>query len=215
MTKNDNDLRCIHRHSIKTHPKCFEKGLLKREDWWHDRTIAYLDIESSSLDANWGMTLTWCLKYRDDDKIRKGVITKEELFDYRFDARILEELMEELKNVDIVVTYYGTGFDIPFLRTRAIYYDIEFPEFGSMYHWDLFYKVRKNLRTHRKSLEVVTKFYGIEGKTHLEPDMLFKARYGHPEAMKQLLHHNEEDVIILEKLHDLLWRHSKWIRKSI
>ena len=209
------ELRCIHRHTEKTHPSCFQKGLIRREDWWHDRTIAYLDIEASDLQANWGMMLSWCLKYRDNDKIKSSVITKEEIFDYKFDERLLKELMKELENVDIVVTYYGTGFDIPFLRTRAMYYDIDFPEFGSMYHWDLFYKVRSKLKTHRKSLEVVTKFYGIEGKTHLEPDMMFRAQYGHPKALKQLLHHNKEDVIILESLHNLLWRHAKWIRKSI
>lgn len=209
------ELRCIHRHTAETHPSCFRKGLIKREDWWKDKTIAYLDIEASDLMANWGMMLSWCLKYRDDPKIKEGMITKKEIFDYKFDERILRELLDEMKNVDIVVTYYGTGFDIPFLRTRAIYYGLEFPEFGSMYHWDLFYKVRSKLKTHRKSLEVVTKFYGIEGKTHLEPDMMFKAQYGHKQAMQQLLHHNREDVIILEKLHNLLWSHSKWIRTSI
>lgn len=212
---NNTELRCIHRHTIETHPNCFKKGLMKRDDWWHNRTIAYLDIEASDLAANWGMMLSWCLKYRDNDEIKVGAITKKEIFDYEFDKRILDELMEELKNVDIVVTYYGTGFDIPFLRTRAIYYDLDFPAFGSIYHWDLYYKVKSKIKTHRKSLEVVTKFFGIEGKTHLEPEMLFLAQYGDEEAMKQLIHHNEEDVIILEELHNLLWRHAKWIRKSI
>lgn len=209
------ELRCIHRHSIHTHPNCFRKGLIKREDWWRDKTIAYFDIEASDLMANWGLMLTWCLKYRGDENIRDGVITKKEIFDYKYDKRILGELLEELNNVDILVTYYGTGFDIPFVRTRALYYGYEFPAYGSMYHWDLFYKVRSKLKTHRKSLEVVTKYYGIEGKTHLEPEMMFNAQYGHPKALKELLHHNQEDVIILEKLHNILWSHSKWIRTSI
>lgn len=209
------ELRCIHRHTIETHPNCFRTGLIKRDDWWHDKRIAYFDIEASDLSANWGMMLSWCIKYRGDNKIREGAITKKEVFDYKFDKRITEELMEELKNVDILVTYYGTGYDIPFTRTRALFHGLEFPAFGSMHHWDLYYKVRSKIKTHRKSLEVVTKFFGIEGKTHLEPQMLFKAQYGDKEAMKQLLHHNREDVIILERLHDLLWSHSKWIRTSI
>lgn len=209
------ELRCIHRHTIETHPNCFRTGLIKRDDWWHDKRIAYFDIEASDLSANWGMMLSWCIKYRGDNKIREGAITKKEVFDYKFDKRITEELMEELKNVDILVTYYGTGYDIPFTRTRALFHGLEFPAFGSINHWDLFYKVRSKIKTHRKSLEVVTKFFGIEGKTHLEPQMLFKAQYGDKEAMKQLLHHNREDVIILERLHDLLWSHSKWIRTSI
>jgi len=212
---NEKELKCIHRHTIKTHPNCFRNGLIKRDDWWHDKKIAYLDIEASDLNANWGLMLSWCLKYRGDDRIRSGVVTKDEIYNFKFDKRIIKELLDELKNVDIVVTYYGIGFDIPFIRTRAIYYGLNFPAYGSMYHWDLFFKVRSKLKTHRKSLEVVTKFYGIEGKTHLEPDMMFKAQYGHPQALAQLLHHNEEDVKILESLHDLLWSHSKWIKTSI
>jgi len=209
------ELRCIHRHTIETHPNCFRTGLIKRDDWWHDKKIAYFDIEASDLTANWGMMLSWCIKYRGDSKIIEGAITKKEIFDYKFDKRITSELMEELKNVDILVTYFGTGYDIPFTRTRALYHGLEFPAFGTIHHWDLFYKVRSKIKTHRKSLEVVTKFFGIEGKTHLEPQMLFLAQYGDKEAMKELLHHNREDVIILERLHNLLWSHSKWIRTSI
>jgi len=208
-------LRCIHRHTIDTHPNCFQQGLIKREDWWHDKTIAYLDIEASNLDANWGFMLSWCIKYRDDDKIVSDIITQKELFEFKFDKRLVKTLIEELKNVDIVVTYYGTGFDLPFIRTRAMGYNIEFPEFGSVYHWDLYYKVRSKMKTHRKSLEVVTKFLGIQGKTHLESEWFMKAKYGNKNALKDLLHHNEEDVIILEKLHDRIWSYSKWIRTSI
>ncbi len=213
----EKELRCIHRHTIETHPNCFRKGLIKRDDWWHDKCIAYLDIEASNLDANWGFVLTWCIKYRGEDKIVSDTITQKELYNGIFDKRIIKSLLEELKNVDIVVTYYGTGFDIPYIRTRATFWGLEeeFPAFGKMYHWDLYYKVRRAFKLNSNRLGTVTKFFGIEGKTHLDPQWFMRAKYGHKKALKELLYHNEEDVIILEKLHDLLWRHAKWIRKSI
>ena len=216
MTKKK-ELRCIHRHTIKTHPNCFRKGLIKRDDWWHDKTIAYLDIEASNLDANWGFILTWCIKYRDNDKIVSDIVTSKEIFDGTFDKRVVESLLKELENVDIVVTYYGTGFDIPYIRTRATYWEMQekFPAYGDMYHWDLYYKVRSKFKLNNNRLGTATKFFGIDGKTHLDPAWFMRAKYGHKEALAELLYHNEEDVIILEKLHNLLWRHAKWIRKGI
>jgi uncharacterized protein YprB with RNaseH-like and TPR domain len=207
--------RCIHRHTIDSHPNCFRKGLIKREDWWHDLRIGYLDIEASNLKANWGIMLSWCIKPRGEKDIIESVITKDEIFNYNFDYRVTGELMDAMTDFDILVTYYGTGFDIPFMRTRALYHGFEFPEFGSIYHWDLYYKVRSKLKLHNNRLETATKFFDIEGKTHLEPEQMIRARYGDPESLKWLLHHNQEDVIILEKLHEKLWSHSKWIRKSI
>ena len=216
MKNNKKVLRCIHRHTIDSHPNCFQTGLIKRDDWWHDKTIAYLDIEASNLDANWGFIMSWCIKYRDNDKIVGDIITPKEIHKLDFDKRIVKSLLEELEeNVDIAVTYYGTGFDIPYIRTRAMYYDMDFPAFGSIYHWDLYYKVRSKMKLHRNSLAVVTKFLGIEGKTHLESEWFMRAKYGGKKELKELLHHNEEDVIILEGLHNRLWRYSKWIRTSI
>lgn len=208
-------LRCIHRHTAKTHPNCFRNGLIKRKDWWKRKKIAYLDIEASDLRANWGHMLSWSIKYRNDNNIRHDIITKEEFYDFSFDRRILETLLEELKNVDIVVTYYGTRFDIPFIRTRSDFYGLEFPKYGSIYHWDLYYKVRRLYKLHRNSLSVATKFFGIEGKTPVSGDVWMKAKYGDPESLEYVLEHNDEDVIILEELHNKLWRYSKWIRKSI
>lgn len=208
-------LRCIHRHTIEEHPNCFKKGLIRREDWWHDKKIGYLDIEANELKANWGFMLSWCIKPKDSDEILEDVITKDELFEFSFDKRITKSLIDAMKQFDILVTYYGTGFDIPFIRTRSIYNGISFPEYGSIYHWDLYYKVRSKLQLHSNRLEVATKFFGIEGKTHLEPAQMIRARYGDPDALAWLLHHNREDVIITQRLHDLLWEHSKWIRKSL
>lgn len=215
------EIRCIHRHTIETHPNCFRKGLIKREDWWHNKRIGYFDIEANELKANWGLMLSWCIKDRDTDKIYSSIITKEELFNKDYDVRVTKELLEIMPEFDILVTYYGTGFDIPFVRTRATYWNqkldlgVKFPKYGSIYHWDLYYKVRQKYQLHNNRLGTATQFFGIEGKTHLDPEKMIDARYGDPEALKWLLHHNVEDVIILQRLHDLLWEHSKWIRTSI
>lgn len=206
--------RCIHRHTIKTHPNCFRKGLIKY-DWWANKRIAYLDIETSDLKANFGIVLSWCLKYKDDRFIYSEMITKKDLETRTFDKRIVKDLLEMLEEVDVVVTYYGTGFDIPFLRTRAEHWKLDFPKFGSIYHWDLYYKAKRLFLTHRKSLGVVTNFLGIKGKTPLDPEVWFIAKYGDEKALKQILEHNKQDVIILEKLHKRIEDYTRWERKSL
>jgi uncharacterized protein YprB with RNaseH-like and TPR domain len=188
---------------------------LKRQDWWYDKKIAYLDIETSNLDADWGFMLTWAIKYRGNPKVVTDSINKHDINDLLFDRRITESLVKELRNVDIAVTYYGTKFDVKFIRSRAMYYGLDFPEFGSMYHWDLYYKSKYELKLARYSLGKVTQFLGIQGKTPLDPEVLWRARYGDPKALIKILEHNIKDVEITEKLHEKLWRHCQWIRKSI
>lgn len=206
--------RCIHRHTIETHPNCFRKGLIKTE-WWDRKRIAYLDIETSNLKADFGIILTWCIKYADNKKIVSSVITKGEMFDYTFDKRVVKELLDELKNVDIVVTYYGTNFDIPFIRSRALFWGYRFPKYGSISHWDLYFKVKSQFATSRKSLATVTHFLNIDGKTPIDPKAWFLAQYGDKKSLEEILYHNEQDVIILEDLHKRIGDYSKWTRKSI
>lgn len=207
--------RCIHRHTIKTHPNCFRKGLIKPETWWEGKKIGYFDIETTNLKANFGVVLSWCLKYENDKDIRYSLITKDELFNLKFDKRVVQELVEELKNVDILVTYFGKNFDVKYIRTKALYWGVDFPQYGSIYHWDVYYHVKKNLKLHRHSLDVVTNYLGIKGKTPLEWDTWLRAQYGDKKALNNVLKHNKGDVVILEKLHKKLGGFSKWIRSSI
>jgi len=466
--------KCIHRHSIKSHPNCFKKGLI-RYDWWENKKIGFLDIETSGLKADFDFMLTWCIKPLGSDKIAYSIVTKKEIFDGVFDKRIVNELLQELRKYDIIVTYYGcltpghrilkgdltwvpvetlkvgdellafddklplfngrrqykkavvtgtgrdvretceltlsdgtklvstldhkwlvrcrkgsggdqwqwktaselkpgdrmkrlltvwnadktydagwlagffdgegtinqplkkdrkpgehgfqitatqkegevldkaifclknlgfacsstqydrehpymrainilggkterlrflgsvrplrllknadlcklgafqsnfepvtivsvtpsgkqeiitlgtsagtyiaegfgshnTGFDIPFSRARADFFKLDFPKFGEMCHWDLFFHVRRLYATSRKSLEVITKFLGIPGKTKLEYNVWFRARFGDPKAIAKVLDHNKFDVIILEKLYERIKDYSKWIKRPM
>ena len=145
--------------------------------------------------------LSWCIKGREVKKVEGAWITKEELMSEKQDARITELLVEEMNKYDVIFTYYGTRFDIPFIRTRAMYHGTYFPLYKQKAHKDLYYVVRSKLKLHRSSLQAATEFFGIAGKTRVKPDMWRKARYGDEKAMKYVYDHNVADVVILEKLH--------------
>jgi len=215
-----NEERCIHRHSIKTHPNCFRRGgkmLLKNKQRWYEEenlTLASLDVETSHLKANLGFMLSWALKYR-GGKIVSDIITREEILNGTFDKRIVGTLVKELENIDIIITYYGLGFDAPYLRARALYWGYHFPAHGSIYHFDVYYRVRRLLRLHRNSMDAASKFFGIDGKTHIDVSTWQKAAYGNKKALKEVLDHNIEDVKVTEELFDLLEDYSKWTRRSL
>lgn len=232
------ELRCIHRHTFDEHPNCFFNGLVKSESLWFNKLglkVGYLDIETSSLEADIGFMLSWAIKDR-GGAVHLDCIDKNAIFSYQFDKNLVKTLLTKLEEYDIIVTYYGTVFDIPFINSRALYYGLEpvtnyytqitykenkkgdvvqkekiVPKF---YHWDLYYTVRNKLALSRSSLENVTQFFDIDGKTKLDKKILLKARYGDEESLKYILHHNKQDVIILERLHNRLLKLQKWTKKG-
>jgi uncharacterized protein YprB with RNaseH-like and TPR domain len=223
-------LRCVHRHSIDTHPACFAQGRLDYEfqsdrEWekitgtpWYtypDYKIGYFDLETDGFKADFSTMLTWCVKEK-GGKITSGVIKKKELFTtVDVDKRLFADLVEELSKYKIIVTYFGTRFDLTFARTKALRYGLPFLEYGETYHFDLFYTVKSKLNLGRKSLDSVCDYLGIEGKTDINKEAWRRAKYGNEKALKEVLRHNEGDVIISEKVHEKLMPFRKWIRTSV
>ena len=178
-------------------------GLRKPERYstGNDMTIGYLDIETTGFSANIDIMLSWCLKGRGDKNVAGAWISRKELMSENQDARIVELLVEEMNKYDVIFTYYGTRFDIPFIRTRALHHKTYFPMYRQKSHKDLYYVVKSKLKLHRSSLMAATEFFGIGGKTRVLPEHWAKARWGDEKSMKYIYDHNVADVVILEKLH--------------
>jgi uncharacterized protein YprB with RNaseH-like and TPR domain len=248
----DKKFKCIHRHYWPEHKSCFAKGLIvpaKREkklkkpveiqyavaeetkpeieQWYEQLKIGYLDIETDNLYADFGTMLSWCIKEK-EGPVYSDVILKDDLFNGRFDKRLVMSLLERMKDFNIIVGYYSTGFDIPYIRAKALHYGLDFPGFISyadargnvkteseVYHWDLYYTVKSKLRLSRKSLDNACDYLGIVGKTPIDKDIWRRAKYGEPEAISVVLQHNIGDVVILEELHNKLTNFRKWIKKGI
>lgn len=187
----------------KWHPSLLDQPIVKVQ--------GYLDIEASQLTASFGHMFSWAMKLR-KGKILNDYIKARTL---KEEKRIVGTLLKALKSVDEVVTYYGTRFDIPFIRTRALYHELEFPEYMSMSHLDLYYVARSRMRMHSNRLATVSQFLGIQGKTPLEPEIWVQASFGDKEAIKYIKEHNIQDVIILEKVHDKLEPFMRGVQRSV
>ena len=236
MQKIVNKVRCIHRHTIDEHPGCFAQGIVSdtRESklipWFkeEDLKIAILDIEATGLKPEWGIMLTWCIREKGGEVIYTDVVTKEDLFNGTLDKRIIESLVTQLQKYKVVIGYYSNGYDLPYVRAKALHYDIPFPGYkleekkhgGTKYtpimcSWDLYPVVKYKLNLSRNSLDNVCDYLGIPGKTPISKEVWRRAAYGDAESIAQVLEHNIADCEITDKLHDKLYLFNKWGRNSI
>ncbi len=176
----------------------------KLRDSLKEDRVGYLDLEASNLNANFGICFSWVIKEQGVDKLDYAVVTKEEMRNGILDKRVIQDFVNTIQKYTIVYTYYGSRFDVPFLRTRALMHEIEFPALGETQHRDLYYLVRSKMKLNRNSLENATGALGIEGKTHINWKFWIRAMTGDKQALDYILEHNKYDVIILEKLHEKL-----------
>jgi uncharacterized protein YprB with RNaseH-like and TPR domain len=177
--------------------------------------MAYLDIETTHLKANFGIMLSWALKGRDESKVIHDMITKKELFNHKFDKRVVSSLLKAMEGYDVFVVYYGTRFDMPFIRTKALEHGLKFPSYSEKRMFDLYYVARNKLCLHSNRLGVVCDFLDIPGKTPLKPLVWKKAAYGDAQSLRYILDHNIADVEILESAHKRLEDFTKGVVKSV
>ena len=193
-----------HNRRYTEHPACFKKDYenIDKPSALRER-IGFLDIETSGLSANFSIMLTWSIKIGDKihyDMLRKEDFNTDNLF--KVDKRIVKSIIEEINGLDRIVTHYGRKFDLPYIRTRALLCDLEFPNFGSISNDDTYYLCKNKLRLTSNRLETAMQLlYGYSNKTHLDGNIWIPASMGNEKALAQILKHNKTDVQELE----LIW----------
>lgn len=191
---------CKHGHPLLAHPKCLERHI------GHKERVGFLDIETSNLNASFGVVVTWCIK-ESGGKILEGFLTKKDFQrkNGEYDKRIIKDCVDAILKFDRLVVYWGKDrrFDMPFLRTRAVGLGLYFPYYQERITNDLYDIVRNKFLFGRNSLHAACQHLGIGSKdTPLCPQLWMDATIGRkPKAIQTILQHNREDVISTE----LLW----------
>jgi len=188
--------RCEHGHSGLEHYGCW-KGNTER--------IGFLDIETTNLDANFGIMLSYCIKDSDSKKIDEAVITVADIKNGTAgdeDCRVVKKCVEDLQKYDKLVTYYGVRFDMPFIRTRAVSMGIPFPSYGTIKHQDVYFLVRNKFKLNSNRLENACRvLLGASDKTKIDYKHWRAAARGDKKALDYVVEHNRYDVLDLEKLY--------------
>lgn len=203
---------CKHRHAYIQHPRCFEREIMHNGK---SPKIGFLDLEFQNFKANYGIMLTYAIKEYGKNKILSGEITQNQVRSKTLDKQLVKKLIKDFSKFDVVVTYYGTGCDLPYMRTRALKWNLPFPQYGYIKHIDMYYLVKHKLSLNRNSLENACALLGIEGKNHVFGDIWIRAVTGHKPSIDYILKHNKLDVIILEKLYNRMITFSAKSNRSI
>ena len=177
--------------------------------------IAVFDIETSNLKADVGYMLSWAMYYPNEDRIVSDVITKRDITTLNRDKRICKSILKELDGVTLLIGFYSTRFDIPYLRTRCLMNGLDFPGYGSMRHIDVFYASRGKVATRRKSLGIIAEALGLDEKTHEPLGVWNDARLGDKESLAKLLKYNENDCKVTWAVYQKLLKYGRYASKSI
>ncbi|MDD4996360.1 MAG: ribonuclease H-like domain-containing protein [Patescibacteria group bacterium] len=191
--------RCKHSHTYLEHYNCY------LSEHPEENRIGYFDIESSSLVADFGFCICWKILSKDGEMFGR-VIKKEEVLQREApDKNLMKELVDTFGQFDLLYTYNGTRFDFPFVRTRSVICNVDFPTFGAVKHKDIYYPIKNKFRLHRKSLEVACEMLlGNTTKTRWMGKHWIGAVQGVSKSLDYIEEHCENDVRDLKALTDLV-----------
>lgn len=167
------------------------------------------------MNASFGYMLSYCIK-RAGGEVLKRPISPKAIRSHRFDKDLCIQFLEDINEFDRIIGYYSSRYDVPFLRTRCLHWNLGFPPFGSLFHTDAYYTVRGKLKLHRNRLEVACDILDIPSKGHrLTPVVWQRAQTADQKSIDYVLAHNVEDVVSLELLWNRLSSFSKLNKTSV
>lgn len=206
---------CVHGHRYLEHWPCFVKehpegvkgvgspdGILKEE-------IGFFDLESTDLNAEFGIMISYCIKKLDGPILGRS-ITRKEILGKALDKNIIGECVRDIGKFDRIIVHWGKDrrFDLPFTRSRALFWNIDFPGYRELYVQDTFDMVKSKMNLRRSGnwgstgrLETACDFLEIPAKNYpMKPKVWMRALQGDKKALEYIFLHNKEDVVSTEAL---------------
>ncbi len=185
--------------SISEKEHSFFSSRLKTRDHWRlypdfKEQVCFLDIETTGLGYENDITVVGVY---DGVEVRSFV---------KGDNLSEEALAEEFSRYSLIVSFYGSAFDVPFIKAKYPNLNLNLP------HMDLCFASRKiGLRGGLKSIEReigLARDDDIAGVDGFEAVRLWRRweRRGDKDAFTRLLDYNRADVVNLETLADIVYK---------
>ncbi len=182
----------------KTHNSRFFARILKARDHWRlypdfRSHAAFLDIETNGL------------PFPDGEITVVGIYGKNIMTTLIHGENLSEErLQSELASYDLIVTFFGSGFDLPYLKAKYPNLVFDHP------HIDLCFAARRlGLKGGLKAIEAEIGCYrpaSLDGLTGWDAVRLWEEwQHGQTASRDLLIQYNEADCKNLEPLADLIY----------
>jgi len=190
---------CKHGHPYLDHFNCYQNehpgGVIQEN-------VGFLDIEATNLKADFGIVICYCIKPARRDKIISRCIQPKELKSC-YDKEVVAHLIQKLQYFDRVITHYGSRFDVPFLRSRALSLGLDFPIYKSLWQTDTWNIARRKLCISSNRLGKIANLLGVkEQKTPITSEHWIGALMGKGKSLEYILDHCRKDVLILEEVYN-------------
>lgn len=174
--------------------------------------VLLFDLECTHLKADFGTVLCVGWKWLHEKKVHVPSIMDYKGWkrDTTNDSRLLRDFAKLMEEADILITYNGKRFDVPYLYAKFLEHGIPIPP--NTAHIDLYWTAKNNLALSRKSLAVVSKHLKLNNeKTPVTGNAWKRATTGHAQSIKYVIDHCRADVLLLEeayiKLRPLIRQH--------
>lgn len=174
--------------------------------------VLFLDIETTNLKADWGTLLCFGYKWQGDKKV-----TVIGLDDFKAhykknpwdEKHLMAEVRKVLVQADLTVAHYGVRFDLRYINTKLLEYNLEaLPIIPTIDTWRVM-KDRLALSSNR--LQNFCEFAGFQDKTKLDKKHWKLAARGNQNSLQYVKKHCKIDVMVLErtykKLLPLMYNH--------
>lgn len=181
------------------------KDYLKLVEATHQ--LAAWDIEATQLNADLGSTL--CASVKPYGK---------KPYTFRIkavgnDVKVVRDLKDALEEYQCWLTYYGKGFDLPFINTRLLKWG--YPPIESRHHIDLFFTLKANTKMSSKGLGRYASLLGTDDQKmgvsqNVWSEMGFKVATHMPTMVRRC----ESDTEVLEALYNKTKHIIKEIKKG-
>lgn len=199
--------RCI-AHGIRyiEHPACWERERIE------DQKTGFIDIEASQLKADWGIALCVSILDLNSDHNFVRTITKEEVFSDSVDKSLIKDTVKEMRTYDRLIGFYASNmrFDIPFLRTRAVFHNLDFPGFGEIVMEDLYPVIRYKFKLSSNRLNNACEaLLGHTNKTHWLWKHWLRAVQGNQASLDYIQDHCIKDTQEVKRLYQKIYKFSR------
>lgn len=165
--------------------------------------LVFVDIESTGFKADYDSVL--CVSFKQYGKKPFSLAVKQ----VGNDQKVVREAAEILGSYGCWATYYGKGFDIPFLNTRLLKW--RQPQIQQRHHLDMYFTLKPKMALSRKGLGAVARFLNVKTpKLDVGQEVWSEISYK-MEHMPTMIERCEGDCITLEEI----YKETKYMIKDI
>ncbi len=161
--------------------------------------VAFWDLECSGLNSSFGVMI--CAGIKPIGKAPKMIYEGRK---GSCDKELCINIRNELEKYDILISWYGLGYDLKMLNSRLLKWGSRRLRF--MLHQDDYRVAKKYLNTHSRRLGAVALHFGVKHtKTSIIPDEWVQATIdGDKACLNSIIKHCKLDCYVLEEVHERL-----------